>query len=1562
MPEIKCPICEYQTDDIDAVAGAAQLNIHALVHTTAGPRPTSTSDKQKPPRIDRPSITRGTTEEEWNTFTKKWNLFKRGTDIPTSQLTTQLWNCCDKELEDDLFKDVNEIDTITENQLLAAIRRLAVISTATSIRKTELLSMKQDHGQPIRSFAAKIKGKAQVCAFSKNCPAVDCAQNVDYTNDIVKYVIVNGISDEEIKKDILGYSDLDELTLNDTISLIEGKEMAARAMSAYSSLPSRPEGSVSSVMHNHKPQYDRADTQKKLNIKSKCKNCEKEIQKFKLRYGKLREFHLCVECWRKRDNSKKDNNSALFDVVSSLSNGKESQLPTKHHTTPSLQHHIFDGTYGWMVKESKSQPSIDLKLSINKSDYEQLKLPVPLLEKSKKVNVITDTGAQSSLMGLKAFRKCGFDESILLPAKKKMYAANNEGIKIVGAFFGRLSGCDRQGKHVEAPEMIYVTSSTDLFYLSRQGMEKLNIIPSNFPTLGAAASISNLNTSLPDTPSTQTEPPKDTMCKCIPRTLPPPKPNKLPFEACETNIGKMKQWLLDRYASSTFNQCHHQPLPMMKGPAIKIHINPNATPSAVHTPSQIPIHWRDAVKNQLEADVNLGVIEKVPPNTPTTWCHRAIWVRKPDGSPRRVVDFQSLNRQCQRDTHHTVPPFQQVRAIPPSTIRTVTDAWNGYHSVPVRPEDRHLLTFITEFGRYRYCVAPQGFLASGDGYTYRYDEIISDVPRKTKIVDDTALWDGEEDIEEHWWRIIDYLHLMGTEGVTLNPQKFQFSQRNIEFGGFSLTSKEVKPLSKYIDSIKSFPRPSNIGDIRAWFGLVNQVSHYNKLSKIMDPFKPLLSPKTPFVWTEELDRAFEQSKKELIHAIEKGVQIFDPTRLTCLCPDWSTTGIGYWLRQKYCNCSSETPDCCPTGWKITLAGSRFLRSAEKRYAPIEGEALAVAWALEDTKYFTLGCENLIIATDHKPLVKVFGDRALDEITNTRIFRLKERTLAWRFTVIYVPGKSIPASDTTSRNPNPSTLEPTECMEHDILASIKNSLNDISTVTWNRVKQFTNLDQSLQLLKEYITNSFPVDISHLPPELEPLWQYRGDLSIVDDVILVGNRILIPKPLRTDVCHLLHSAHQGISAMNERAKAIVFWPGITNCIKKTREQCESCWRMAPSQPNLPPTQPFVPTYPFEAVATDYCDFKGNHYLITVDRFSNWPEIIKVKPNSANSGSNGLIKSLRKYFATFGVPEEVSSDGGPEFSAKDTKAFFSRWGINHRMSSAYNPRSNGRAEVAVKSMKRLLSDNVSDSGDLDTDRFTRAILQFRNTPDPQNGISPAEVIFGRPIRDSLPFHPQSQIFNNTTIRPIWRDLWTKREETLRTRLTKQTENLHQHTRCLPPLQEGDCCHVQNQTGRFPRKWDKTGRVVQINGNDQYTVRIDGTGRLSLRNRKYLRKYQPLHVSRHVPALNVEMGNCYSTVHPGSSVPPYSKQQSAQYIHEAAPPTTINPSVSQSMVDATSPSVIGLESSSPPSIEESSSPSSIDFSKTDVHQTNDSNALPVRRSTRIRNSPTWHTDYVLK
>ena len=122
-----------------------------------------------------------------------------------------------------------------------------------------------------------------------------------------------------------------------------------------------------------------------------------------------------------------------------------------------------------------------------------------------------------------------------------------------------------------------------------------------------------------------------------------------------------------------------------------------------------------------------------------------------------------------------------------------------------------------------------------------------------------------------------------------------------------------------------------------------------------------------------------------------------------------------------------------------------IAGAEKRYAAIEGEALAIAWGLEQTKYFTQGCQNLIVVTDHKPLVKIFGDRTLDEIPNSRLFRLKQRTLPWHFQVVHLPGKTNHAADAASRYPAPcseiASLSIGDCSEQLINAAISQEVID-----------------------------------------------------------------------------------------------------------------------------------------------------------------------------------------------------------------------------------------------------------------------------------------------------------------------------------------------------------------------------------------------------------------------------------------------------------------------------------------------------------------------------------------
>ena len=141
-------------------------------------------------------------------------------------------------------------------------------------------------------------------------------------------------------------------------------------------------------------------------------------------------------------------------------------------------------------------------------------------------------------------------------------------------------------------------------------------------------------------------------------------------------------------------------------------------------------------------------------------------------------------------------------------------------------------------------MAPQGFIASGDAYTQRFDAIIANFEDKVKCVDDTCMW--AENILKAFFQTCRWLDLCARHNITLKPSKFQFAEDDADFGGLTVTPDSIKPQQKFLDSIKNFPTPKDITGARAWFGLVNQGSYAFSMAKEMKVFRELLKPTNKF--------------------------------------------------------------------------------------------------------------------------------------------------------------------------------------------------------------------------------------------------------------------------------------------------------------------------------------------------------------------------------------------------------------------------------------------------------------------------------------------------------------------------------------------------------------------------------------------------------------------------------------------------------------------------------------------------------------------------------------------
>ena len=332
----------------------------------------------------------------------------------------------------------------------------------------------------------------------------------------------------------------------------------------------------------------------------------------------------------------------------------------------------------------------------------------------------------------------------------------------------------------------------------------------------------------------------------------------------------------------------------------------------------------------------------------------------------------------------------------------------------------------------------------------------------------------------------------------------------------------------------------------------------------------------------------------------------------------------------------------------------------------------------------------------------------------------------------------------------------------------------------------------------------------------------------------NRVVIPQPLRGDILKHLHIGHQGTTSRLKRSEETIWWPNLKRDLEEMRKTCQECIENHPSLPKEKPKGMIIPEYPFQSLHADYFHLAGKVYLLVVDGFSSWPI---VEACSRGGTSSELKDCLVRIFTTYGIPMTMVSDGGPQFTAHETQEFMKAWGVQHRITSAYNPHANMRAETGVKSMKRILRSALGGNQRLNDEKAQAAMLEYRNTPIRDVERTPAQMLFGRHMRGLLQI--KDSIDEGRYMIQKTFQLWVEeREEAFLEKIKREGKRWEAHTKDQAPLKVGQAVVLQSMRGNDKGKWTSSGTIWEADAtNSKYNVKMDGTGRLALRNRVNIR-----------------------------------------------------------------------------------------------------------------------------
>ena len=576
-------------------------------------------------------------------------------------------------------------------------------------------------------------------------------------------------------------------------------------------------------------------------------------------------------------------------------------------------------------------------------------------------------------------------------------------------------------------------------------------------------------------------------------------------------------------------------------------------------------------------------------------------------------------------------------------VFTVLDAKDGFFQVKLDDESSYLTTFWTPFGRYRYLRRPFGISSAPEEYQSRQKEVLEGLEGVDVIADDIICFgsgDSKQEAEkDHNKNLIALLNRAKEVNLKFNKEKMKFKLPEVRYMGHLLTENGVRADPAKIEAILNMPRPDDAKAVQRLMGCVNYLSRYlPKLAEVSAPLRRLTEKDAEWFWESQQEGAYQTILK--LMASTPVLRYYDMPQEVTLQNDASESGLGAVLLQN--------------GQPVTFA-SKALTKTEQGYAQIEKECLAIVFACERFDQYLHGRDLITVQTDHKPLVPIFKK----SIHNApkRLQRMLMRLQKYNLKIEYLPGPQMYIADKLSRayltcrskDEIPAChifqVEKEEALFSDIASVKQLQFINVSTGTRSQIQKTTAADPVLQTLATAILTGWPDVKENFPNSIRQYWNMRDELTVQDGVIYKGMKVVIPTVMRKQMIAKSHTSHLGIHACVRRAKDVLYWPGMTAVITEAVRMCAVWSEFLDKQQKEPLMTHKIPTLPWSQVGQDLFTLNGRDYLVTVDYYSDYFEIVKLNNTTARS----VIKATKDHFACHGIADMVI-DNGPQYTSQE------------------------------------------------------------------------------------------------------------------------------------------------------------------------------------------------------------------------------------------------------------------------------------------------------------------------